>query len=214
MRYLQRRFFYFALAFMFCCFTACVNHSSNKPVEQNAVPGATDSQKLQAPASGPAIDKSPMDVVYFPAEYPKYKMIGTIKSEPVFRVLYSRPQLNGRQVFGTLIKYGEPWRLGANEATEIEFFKEVHIQQQKVPVGKYIMYCIPQAEEWTIVFNSDLYSWGLKFNSAKDLFKFKVPVMHDPNSVEVFTIDAQQSDKGAELWIAWDTLKVFLPITF
>lgn len=211
--------FFFAVCFFIGFQVACNTHSAtNKPVAETKpvlqpVKANNDTPKVVVPG-GNLVDKSPMDVLYFPPEYPKYKMIGTFKAAPVFRVLYSRPQLNGRQVFGSLIKYGEPWRLGANEATEIEFFKSVHIKNQKIPVGKYILYCIPEAEEWTIVLNSDIYSWGLKFNSAKDLFKFKVPVMHVPVSTEIFTIDAQRSDQGAELWIAWDKLKVFLPITF
>lgn len=207
----------YSIAFIVLCYslTACVNRSSKNipdtPTANNTSPLPT---KQTEPANGASMDKSPMDVLYYPVEYPKYKMIGTITSAPVFRVLYSRPQLNGRQIFGSLIKDGEPWRLGANEATEIEFFQEVRIQNIKVPAGKYIMYCIPHANEWTIVFNTDLYSWGLKFNKAKDLFKFNVPLMHDSKPVEVFTIEVQQSDTGADLWIAWDTLKVYLPITF
>lgn len=208
----------FSIAFIiFCCsITACDNRSSKNiqdtPRTNNI---STLPTKQTEPSVGAAVmDKSPMDVLYFPVEYPKYKMIGTITTPPIFRVLYSRPQLNGRQIFGSLIKDGEPWRLGANEATEIEFFRDVHIQNVKVSAGKYIMYCVPHANEWTIVFNTDLYSWGLKFNRSKDLYKFNVPLMHDSKPVEVFTIDVQQSDAGADLWIAWDTLKVYLPITF
>ncbi|HRQ50042.1 MAG TPA: DUF2911 domain-containing protein, partial [Agriterribacter sp.] len=62
------------------------------------------------------LDKSPLDIVYYPPEYPKLKMIGKMPSPPVFRVIYSRPQKNGRKIFGSVVKYGEHWRLGANEA--------------------------------------------------------------------------------------------------
>ncbi|MGN6493655.1 MAG: DUF2911 domain-containing protein [Agriterribacter sp.] len=159
------------------------------------------------------LDKSPMDVVYFPAEYPKLKMMGTVQSPPLFRVLYSRPQRNGRKIFGSVVKYGEPWRLGANEATEIEFFSDVRIQTVKVPKGRYILYCLPQPNEWTIVFNSDLYSWGLKFDKQKDIFKFTVPVIHENTSIEAFTIETQPGKDGANIWIGWDDAKVALPVS-
>lgn len=159
------------------------------------------------------LDKSPMDVIYFPGEYPKLKMMGTIKSPPLFRVFYSRPQRNGRKIFGSVVKYGEPWRLGANEATEIEFFNDVRIQDVKVPKGRYIMYCLPQPDEWTIVLNSDLYSWGLKFDKEKDIFKFTLPVIHENTSIEAFTIESQPGKDGANLWIGWDDSKVALPIS-
>lgn len=159
------------------------------------------------------LDKSPMDVIYFPHEYPKLKMMGTIQSPPLFRVFYSRPQRNGRKIFGSVVKYGEPWRLGANEATEIEFFSDVRIQDVKVPKGRYILYCIPQPDEWTIVFNSDLYSWGLKFDTRKDIFKFTLPVIHENTSIEAFTIESQPGKDGANLWIGWDDSKVALPVS-
>lgn len=194
---------------------SCSNPSKIEPATPSDISKATSTVVKQPDTNSVAIlDQSPLDVIYFPADYPKLKMIGTIHTPPVFRVLYSRPQLNGRQIFGTLIKDGEPWRLGANEATEIEFFRDVEIQKTKVPAGRYTMYCIPEVTAWTIVLNAELYSWGLKFNKEKDLFKFTAPILHDTRPLEVFTIDVQASDKGADLWFAWDSLKVYLPITF
>jgi Protein of unknown function (DUF2911) len=71
----------------------------------------------------PALDKSPMDMSYYPAGYPLLKIQDKATEPLVARVLYSRPQKNGRSVFGELLEYGKIWRLGANEATELEFFK-------------------------------------------------------------------------------------------
>jgi hypothetical protein len=67
-------------------------------------------------------DRSPMDMVYFPTDYPLLKMAGKTTASPLMRIIYSRPQKQGRQIFGGLVQYDMPWRLGANEATEIEFF--------------------------------------------------------------------------------------------
>jgi hypothetical protein len=65
------------------------------------------------------VDLSPMDVTYFPIEYPINKMTHPGIGLPQARVIYSRPHRQGRSIFGALLKYGEHWRLGANEATEL-----------------------------------------------------------------------------------------------
>lgn len=158
------------------------------------------------------LDKSPLDIIYFPPEYPKLKMMGKVIAGPVLRIMYSRPQKNGRKIFGTVVKYGEHWRLGANEATEIEFFEDVIIQETKISKGRYVLYCIPQPAEWTLILNSDLYSWGLRIDDQKDIFKFTVPVSHANPAIEAFTMETEKTADGALLWIGWDDTKVSLPV--
>src|SRR5690349_16282469 len=63
------------------------------------------------------VDVSPMDMTYYPVEYPKLKMSKATTDSPKARVIYSRPHLEGRTLFKNLLKYYDPWRLGANEAT-------------------------------------------------------------------------------------------------
>src|SRR6476661_8429432 len=108
------------------------------------------------------VDVSPMDISYFPIDYPVTKMAHPNMNVPMARVIYSRPHKQGRVIFGSLLKWGERWRLGANEATELELFQDATIQNKKVAKGRYVLYCIPQPDVWTIVFNTNLYSWGLK----------------------------------------------------
>ena len=77
-------------------------------------------------------DRSPMDMVYFPNDYPLLKMAGKTSALPLMRIIYSRPQKQGRPIFGGLVKYDVPWRLGANEATEIEFFSTATVEGKTV----------------------------------------------------------------------------------
>ena len=196
-----------------CSVYLCSCHSDHASVPVSADTTAMPELKKQEPiALVSALDKSPLDVIYFPAEYPKLKMLGSVTAPPVFRVLYSRPQRSGRQIFGNVVKYGEPWRLGANEATEIEFFEDVYIQQTKVPKGRYTLYCIPQTEAWTLIINSELYEWGLKIDAAKDMFTFTVPTIKVEKPIEEFTMETKESTTGANLWIGWDDTKVMLPV--
>ncbi|MEO5563697.1 MAG: DUF2911 domain-containing protein, partial [Chitinophagaceae bacterium] len=113
-----------------------------------------------------------------------------------------------------LLKYDEPWRLGANEATEIDFYKTVTIQGKKVAPARYIIYCIPHADTWTIVLNSNIDSWGLQQDPKKDVQRFEVPITTNNPPQEYFTMQFEKTDAGANLQMSWDSVSAVLPLTF
>ena len=200
------------LLFLFACNnkkeTSSTQNESNKKDSNTVINNET------APNPYDAIDVSPMDMSYYPADYPKLKMTNSINVPPVIRVIYSRPHLQGRRLFHDLLKYGEPWRLGANEATEIQFYRDVSIQNKKISAGRYILYCIPQEEKWTIVLNNNIDTWGLKIDSTKDLQKFTIPITRNNPLLEYFTLVFEKTDSGAEMLMAWDDIVAKLPINF
>lgn len=159
----------------------------------------------------PPLDKSPMDMSYYPDRYPILKFQKKDSEPLVMRVIYSRPQMNGRKVFGDLQKFGEVWRLGANEATEIQFFKDVWINNKKIKKGRYTLYCIPFEDRWTLMINKDTDVWGLKYDSTMDLIRADVPVEKN-SSTEALTIVFTKSDTGADMLIFWGDVKTTLPI--
>lgn len=161
-----------------------------------------------------AIDVSPMDLAYFPTDYPIKKMQDSTSNPPLARVIYSRPHRQGRQLFGALVKWGQPWRLGANEASEIQFYKPVTIQGKQLPAGQYILYAIPYEDHWVIALNRNLYSWGLRFDPKKDVARFDVPAITKSPLVENFTMLFQPSATGADLVMAWENMEARLPIQF
>ena len=193
---------------IFCCCNSAPNRNSNS--DSPVVP--TSKIDLSNPLS--QLDQSPMDMAYFPVEYSKLKMLGKADQMPYARVIFSRPQKNGRKIFDNVVKFGEPWRLGANEATEIEFFRDATIQNKKVPKGTYVVYTIPSKDQWRIILNGDLYTWGLKIDSTKDLFQFDIPIIKLQVPIEVFTMEFEKSDSGANLLMGWDDTKASLPIQF
>jgi hypothetical protein len=163
----------------------------------------------------PAVDKSPMDMSYFPENYPLQKFQGKVTGNPTIRIIYGRPQKDGRVIFGDLIKYDEVWRVGANEATEIEFFKPAKIDGKTVPKGRYTLYCIPTITHWTFIINKDTDSWGaFKYDSKKDLLRVKVPVKMVDVEVEALSIYFEKTTTGAKLNVAWDKTLSTLPISF
>ena len=209
--YLLRAFFVlqlFAVGMLSCNFNK-VNPGSST--------GSSDTLK-SAETVNPYVssDQSPMDMSYYPNDYPVLKMNGTDSTSLVARVIYSRPQKKGRVIFGTgsraLREYGKAWRLGANEATEIEFFKDVIINGRKIDKGRYIIYCIPYPEKWTIILNTNLYTWGLHTDQSKDIFKVDIPVELQAPALEEFTMVFEKATYGTNLIMAWDNVKATLRI--
>jgi hypothetical protein len=161
----------------------------------------------------PPVDKSPMDMSYYPAGYPVLKIQDKLTEPLVARVIFSRPQKNGRKIFGDLLEYGKVWRLGANEASEIEFYQNVKINDTKIKKGRYTIYCIPYAEKWTIIINKETDTWGsFKYDTKKDLLKVDVPVQKQTEITDAFVMAFEKATTGFNLVIAWDDVKVSLPI--
>ncbi len=205
------------LSFAFLLFS-CNNKKESKSTDTEKL-NISDSATLaryERPSVNPyaTVDVSPMDMSYYPADYPKLKMAGSISSPPLARVIYSRPHLQGRHIFHEVLKYDQPWRLGANEATELDLFSDATIQNKKIKAGRYILYCIPHTDSWTIVINTNIDSWGLEPDTKKDVARFEVPVLKTNNSLEYFTIVFEKKGSTAELLMAWDNAEVRLPMSF
>jgi hypothetical protein len=162
----------------------------------------------------PSLDKSPMDMSYYPVNYPILKIQDKATEPVVIRLIYSRPQLNGRKIFGDLQEYGQVWRMGANEATEIEFFKDVKINNRKIKKGRYTLYAIPFQGKWTVIINKETDIWGsFRYDQSDDVLRVDLPVMKN-EITEAMTIVFDKSSAGADMNVYWDDVKVSLPIEF
>jgi hypothetical protein len=170
---------------------------------------------LRAQTKLPGLDVSPMDMSYYP---PNFSSNVSVKGNPgtlVARVIYSRPQLKGRVIFGKLEPFGKVWRLGANQATELDLYVPVTIGGHQVPKGRYTLYAIPETDHWTMILNSQTDTWGaFGYKQAKDVLRTDVPVTTLDQPVEAFTMVFEKSDSGANLVMAWDKTEVKLPIAF
>lgn len=135
--------------------------------------------------------------------------------ELVISIDYHRPFKKGRNIFGGLVPYGKYWRTGANNATEIEFNKELYFGDQKISAGRYRLYTIPNKDSWKIVLNSELDQWGL-FEPNYDLDVVNIEVQSNLlNEIqEQFEIVLIPKSSGAALILAWDQTQVEVPISW
>ena len=129
-------------------------------------------------------------------------------------VTYGRPYKNDREIFGGLEKYGKVWRLGADEATTINFASDAKFAGKSVKAGTYTMFAIPNENEWTIILNSQPGQWGAysyEKNKDKDVEKVTVPVKKLEKAVEQLTIRFASNNN---MVIEWDKTQVEVPISY
>lgn len=162
----------------------------------------------------PEVDKSPLDMCYYPANYPVLKIQDKATEPPVARVIYSRPMANNRAVFGELVEWNKVWRMGANEATELELYRDVMIGGKKILKGKYTLYAIPSTDAWTLILNKDTDTWGaFKYDDKKDVVRVQVPVKKTDAPVNAFSMMFEKAPNDTILLdIAWENAIVALPI--
>lgn len=173
---------------------------------------------------------SPADTIHF-----SYKDLD-------INVTYSRPYKNGRVIFGqakdrawlpkgkfwtdgfrvltglprttgALVPNGIYWRLGANDATEVSFNKNINFAGKPVHAGKYRMYAVPNQDDWHIVLNSELGKFGYNEpNHSLDVVTIDVPVESTPSEMEQFTISFDNDSSGVKMNFIWDKTLVRFPI--
>ncbi len=89
-------------------------------------------------------------------------------------LVYDRPVARGRELFGSLVKWGVPWTPGANWATTIELNRDVTIEGHPLSSGKYSIWAIPQEAEWTMIFSKEDHVFHTKFPEGKDALRVQV----------------------------------------
>lgn len=160
------------------------------------------------------LDKSPMDMSYWPDNYPLLKMTGKAKDQPIARIIYGRPAKNGRTIFGGIVKYNELWRLGANEATEMEIFTPVKIGNKVLAKGRYTLFCVPSENRWTIIVSKDNFCWGsFTYDTKKDFVRAEIKPETTDEVIETFTLYFKEGAGKASLVMLWENQRAELPMT-
>ena len=148
------------------------------------------------------LDKSPMDVAAFPSSY---KI-----SDKIVKVIYSRPQLNGRD----LVKLAPPkkiWRTGANEAAEIIFYKDVIFGGKALKAGAYSLFTIPSLDgDWTVIINRARNVWGsYYYKQDQDVIRVSGKMTKTEENIEAFSM---MFDNDMTLKIGWGKTVVSVSI--
>lgn len=127
---------------------------------------------------------------------------------------YSRPNMRGRKIFGDLVPFGKVWRTGANAATRIKFADDVVIGGTQIKAGDYVLYTIPNPNEWEVIINKGINNWGIDgYKQEEDVARIKVKPTKLNDAVETFTMQFENVKAGStDLNIMWEKTAVTVPI--
>lgn len=145
------------------------------------------------------LDKSPLDVAIYKTSR---------QAQAIAKVIYSRPQLKGREL-SKLAPNNKVWRTGANEAATLTLYNDVKIGGKTVSAGEYSLFTIPNENEWTIILNKDVNVWGAySYNEANDVIRISAP-LSSGETLEAFSIAFGEGN----MYLGWGTTRVTVPFT-
>jgi hypothetical protein len=139
---------------------------------------------------------------------PKAEVMQTVGFTDI-RIIYSRPGVKGRTIWGKLVPYNSVWRAGADEATKFIFSTDVTIEGKLLKKGSYSFFAIPGKTEWTLIFNKVADQWGaFEYNESQDALRIKVkPEKGNWQEWLTYTI-TKTSDTTATVRLEWEKLRV------
>jgi hypothetical protein len=136
-------------------------------------------------------------------------------------IVYSRPGVKGRKIWGDLVPYGlepgnkysdnkpYPWRAGANENTTIEFNKDILVDGKPLAAGKYSIHMIPSEKDWVVIFNKKNDAWGsYKYDQAQDALRITVAPVKTPHQEWLAYGFEDLAGTSATAYMNWETLKI------
>ena len=125
---------------------------------------------------------------------------------------YGRPHKRGREIFGTVVPWGQVWRTGANAATGFTIDADLVVGSQTIPKGSYTLWSLPSQNGSKLIVNSQTGQWGTDYHADKDFARFDMKTETLPQPVEVFTIAVEpQGDRTGVLKLQWDRTQMSLP---
>lgn len=128
-------------------------------------------------------------------------------------IIYHRPSVKGREIWGKLVPYGQVWRVGANENTIFEVTQNAKINGQDLPAGRYGLHAIPNKDEWILIFNKVNNEWGsFRYDEKQDALRVKIKPQWSNDSRETMLISFDSvTPTTTEVVVSWEKLR--LPFT-
>ncbi len=149
-----------------------------------------------------------------PAPSPASKLEQRVGTTEI-TITYSRPGVKGRTIFGKdgLQPYGEFWRVGANQATKIEFSKDVKVGGKDLSAGAYAILAKPGKSEWMVMMYSfEASGWG-SYREKEPAASWTIEPVELKEMVETFRIDVNNlRDYSADINLEWEKTRITLPI--
>ena len=129
-----------------------------------------------------------------------------------FELVYSRPAMRGREIWGGLVAWNSVWRTGANAATLFTTDRDLVIGETEVPAGSYTLWTTFTPEQATLIINKQTRIWGTAYDAAFDLAHVPLGSESLSDPVERFTMDIRPVESGGVLELSWDWTRYSVPL--
>jgi hypothetical protein len=127
-------------------------------------------------------------------------------------IVYGRPSMRGRVVFGSLVPWGIVWCPGADEATTLESTKELRIGTLRIPMGPHTIWMLPAPDRWTLIVSREPDGFHTRYNSSADLGRVAMARRHLSEPVEQLTFGiAAAPSGGGTITFSWEKTEVSVP---
>ncbi|WP_241731820.1 DUF2911 domain-containing protein [Croceivirga lutea] len=126
---------------------------------------------------------------------------------------YSSPGVRGRIIFGGLVGYDQVWQAGAHMATWMETNKDLIINGETLPKGKYGFFTIPSKGDWTVMINKNWEQHGKdEYDEKDDVIRFKItPTLSEEIAEHLEYKVNKIDDKRGTISMAWEKVKLEFP---
>ena len=127
-------------------------------------------------------------------------------------ITYRRPVARGRELFGALVPWGNPWTPSADSGARIMTSEPIEIDGKRLAAGTYSIWAIPDSTRWTIIFNSVAETFHRSYPAGHDVLRVDaVPVRGEHVETLMFAFPLVDAD-SARLELRWGTTVVPLSI--
>jgi hypothetical protein len=160
-------------------------------------------------AVSPSLDVIPIDKV----SKSQAAIVGQRVANTEFTITYSRPVARGRELFGGIVPYGEPWNPGADQATAVSITRDIRIEGHPLAAGKYSIWMIPRPDLWTIILSRAAEVYHTPYpGEGGDALRFDLrPQAAAATEVLTFEFSLVEG-KVAQLLFRWGTVAIPMQI--
>jgi len=129
------------------------------------------------------------------------------------KISYGRPSMRGRKIFGELVLFGDVWRLGADEATELSTSADLMFGAYRLKAGTYSLFAKPERDAWALIINAGTGMSGLEREPPRDLTSVTAKPASLAAPVEQLTIEIVDTPAGGAITLRWEKTEVTFPFT-
>jgi hypothetical protein len=128
-------------------------------------------------------------------------------------ITYNRPVARGRTLFGGIVRWGETWCPGADEASSLEVNKDIQFAGQILPAGKYTIWAAPGEQEWELILSNAVGVWHVPYpGESQDRLRVKVAAQTGMHMESLAYYFPMSDLRGATLRLHWGETFVEVPI--